>query len=170
VGCRKTFPKRELLRFVHNGSGAVMFDEAQRLPGRGYYLCPQHDCLSNAWKNRKGKAFLKDEETARRLVPSVLESLLGSVERILGGSGNTTIAVEDLRTGDILLIREDMPEAGRCSLSESARTRGADVFDVPPGVLNWSEGRVIKHDSPKISPMLRNLRFYERLSSKGREL
>jgi hypothetical protein len=152
----------------------VEFDETQSLMGRGFYLCPREVCVANAWKNKKGKTFLKDEKTVQGLVPSVIDILLSSIETTLGRTEKarptSSIADVSLRKGDILLVREDIPEKGMDETYASARAYGADVFLVPPKMLNCSGSRVIKHDSPKISPILRNLRFYERLSSKGREL
>jgi uncharacterized protein len=174
IGCRGTFPKVELLRFIRSASGTVEFDETQRHPGRGYYLCPRKECVANAWKHKKGKTVLKDEKTALELVPVVQDRLLASVKSLLGRKERARTSESDaegnLRKGDIFLIREDMPEKGREKLNASARTQGADVFHIPSSVLDRSECRVVRHDSPKISLILRNLRFYEKLSSKGREL
>lgn len=176
IGCRGVFPKGELLRFIHDGSGSAMFDEMQRLEGRGKYLCPQQDCMARAWKNRKGKTLLKDENTAQKLVPAVCDSLMVSVERLLESSKNERLMSrscddeKSLEAGDVVLIRDDITWQGRSVLTEIADTRGAKVFAVPPKVLNWAERRVIKKHSPKISPIVRNLRLYERLSFKGREL
>jgi predicted RNA-binding protein YlxR (DUF448 family) len=174
IGCRRTFPKKDLLRFFRSASGSIEFDEAQRHAGRGYYLCPSRQCVADAWKQKKGKTVLKDEKTALELVPAVQDHLLVSVKRLLGRSetAKTTGSVTEgnLRKGDIFLIREDMPGKGREQLEASASTQGADVFHIPSSVLDRSEFRVVRHDSPKISPILRNLRFYEKLSSKGRGL
>lgn len=176
IGCRGVFPKGELLRFVHDASGCAMFDETQGLAGRGFYLCPDRVCLASACRNKRGRALLRDEKAVSGLVPSLLDSLLGSVERLLAGSGNTMsrdLAIdsgENLREGDVLLIRDDITGQSGGTLPEAGKAQGASVFTVPPAVLHWSECRVIDRDSPKISPILRNLRFYERLSFKGREL
>lgn len=176
IGCRGVFPKTELLRFVHDRSGTAMFDETQRIEGRGKYLCPQQDCVASAWKNRKGKSLLKDENTAQQLACVVCDSLMVSVERLLESSKNERLMLQScddeksLEAGDVVLIRDDIAGPGRALLTEIADTRGAKVFAVPPKVLNWAERRVIKKHSPKISPIVRNLRFYERLSFKGREL
>jgi len=174
IGCRESFPKKELLRFFCSASGAVEFDETQRHAGRGYYLCPRKHCVASAWKQKKGKTVLRDEKTALELVPTVQNLLLASVKELLGRREGADAAGSEnegnLRKGDIFLIREDMPEKGREELVASARMQGADVFHIPSSVLERCECRVVRHDSPKISPILRNLRFYEKLSSKGREL
>jgi len=176
IGCREVFPKEDLLRFVHDGLGSVMFDETQHLVGRGYYLCPRQDCVARAWKNRKGKALLKDENMVQQLTSLVVDSLLGSVERFLGSPENKKAKnhscdlEESLRSGDVVLIQDDNTGQEARMITEIAHSRGADVFAVPSKVLNRAHNRVIKKHSPKISPILRNLRFYERLSFKGREL
>lgn len=176
IGCRGVFPKGELLRFVHDASGCALFDETQSLNRRGFYLCPERVCLASACRNKRGRSLLRDEKAASGLVPSLLDSLLGSVERVLAGSENTmprdlaSDSGENLREGDVLLIRDDIPGQSGGTLTEAGKARGASVFTVPPTVLHGSECRVIKRNSPKISPILRNLRFYERLSFKGREL
>lgn len=174
IGCRETFPKKDLLRFIRSAAGTVEFDETQKLAGRGFYLCPRKQCVTSAWKHKRGKSVLRDEKTALDLVPTVQDLLLVSVKELLGqreGADATGFDTEgNLRKGDIFLIREDMPEKGREMLDASARKQGADVFHIPSSVLERSECRVIRHNSPKISPILRNLRFYEKLSSKGREL
>ncbi|WP_243451310.1 YlxR family protein [Desulfovibrio psychrotolerans] len=48
VICRSRHLKRTLLRYVcppaDNREAALIFDQAQRLPGRGYYICTNPDC------------------------------------------------------------------------------------------------------------------------------
>ena len=53
TGCRKSYPKQELLRIVRTAEGAEA-DPAQIMPGRGAYLCKKEECLRIA---RKKKAF-----------------------------------------------------------------------------------------------------------------
>ncbi|MCL2379451.1 MAG: YlxR family protein [Coriobacteriia bacterium] len=40
--------RRELLRFVRDDSGCVVFDQRQRLPGRGVWTCCTLDCFDMA--------------------------------------------------------------------------------------------------------------------------
>jgi predicted RNA-binding protein YlxR (DUF448 family) len=56
IGCKRVFPKKELLRFVKGQSGSIVIDRKKILPGRGVYLCPDENCFSRA---RKGKVFQK---------------------------------------------------------------------------------------------------------------
>jgi predicted RNA-binding protein YlxR (DUF448 family) len=51
LGCGHKRPKKELKRIVLK-DGALIMDEAGRLPGRGAYLCPQGECLSRLLKKR----------------------------------------------------------------------------------------------------------------------
>jgi uncharacterized protein len=44
ITCRKVMDKRNLVRLVRSGDGAVKVDETGRMPGRGAYLCG--DCLT----------------------------------------------------------------------------------------------------------------------------
>lgn len=52
IGCRKTFPKRQLLRFVLQETEGIQIDERQQLPGRGAYLCRSGSCLQKAKRTR----------------------------------------------------------------------------------------------------------------------
>lgn len=47
VACRTARPKGELARLTSSRDG-VRYDPAQRLPGRGLYLCPDLDCIDAA--------------------------------------------------------------------------------------------------------------------------
>ena len=51
MGCGRSRPKAELVRFVRDGD-AVVADPAARLPGRGAYLCPAADCARAAVARR----------------------------------------------------------------------------------------------------------------------
>jgi predicted RNA-binding protein YlxR (DUF448 family) len=50
VGCRRKAAKSELVRLVWQQ--AVLVDPAQREPGRGAYLHPGPECLSQALRRR----------------------------------------------------------------------------------------------------------------------
>ena len=64
AACRQRRAKAELLRFVRSEDGRVMLDTAQRLPGRGVYLCDCDDCLKKAAKSRALERALKAKLTA----------------------------------------------------------------------------------------------------------
>lgn len=44
VLCRRKLPKQELTRHVRDGSGQLICDPAQVLPGRGMYVCSDEAC------------------------------------------------------------------------------------------------------------------------------
>ncbi|WP_432558039.1 YlxR family protein [Granulicoccus sp. GXG6511] len=53
VGCRCTAAPSDLLRLVvDEAARAVVVDERQRLPGRGAYVHPDHECIAVAVRRR----------------------------------------------------------------------------------------------------------------------
>jgi predicted RNA-binding protein YlxR (DUF448 family) len=50
IACRKSRPKRELVRVVLLPTGDVIVDEAGKQNGRGAYLCPDPACWEAALK------------------------------------------------------------------------------------------------------------------------
>lgn len=172
VGCRKVSPKGELLRFVHDMTGAPVLDERHRTSGRGFYLCPEERCFTGAWKNKKVRALIKDEESGERLLQSVRTGLLHAVADLLQAGCTEPMdgSLGSLEKGDILLAREEAGGGQIENLLNAAQERGLRVFMVPRTVLRDEETVAITKNSPKIRPVVRNLRLYERLSSKGRAL
>ncbi|MDY7000264.1 MAG: DUF448 domain-containing protein [Thermodesulfobacteriota bacterium] len=59
VVCKTRFPKQEMARFVgprHQAQGAV-YDRAQTLSGRGFYVCAGEVCgerFSKSWGRQEG--------------------------------------------------------------------------------------------------------------------
>ena len=60
VGCREMKPKRELVRVVRSETG-IVFDKTGKLPGRGAYVCPKHECLDRAIKTHTLEKALQDK-------------------------------------------------------------------------------------------------------------
>lgn len=170
--CRRIFPKGQLLRFVKDHSGGAVFDERQTMDGRGYYLCPAQGCFVGAWKNKRARTILIDESAGELLSKVVTTMLLNEVDSLLSKEHRISPYVRngelDAETGVILLAREGKESRPFEELRKAARERGVLVLIVPRTVLRGEDHAVITKKSPKISPILRNLRFYERLSSKGR--
>jgi len=74
--CRKSRPKRELLRLVRTPQGEVLYDETGKKPGRGLYVCPEKSCIEQALKgNRLGKnlGLNIDEHIKEQLKDAVKE-------------------------------------------------------------------------------------------------
>ena len=53
VGCKETKAKKELIRIVKQSDGNIMVDFTGRANGRGAYLCPNADCLTQAIKAKR---------------------------------------------------------------------------------------------------------------------
>lgn len=52
VGCRESFPKKELLRIVRAVDGEISVDLTGKKSGRGAYICRNTECLVKARKSR----------------------------------------------------------------------------------------------------------------------
>lgn len=63
VGCRRTRPKSQLSRLVVT-EDTVRWDDRQRLPGRGAYVCPDPRCVDAAAR-RDGHAVQRALRTRR---------------------------------------------------------------------------------------------------------
>ncbi len=57
VGCRRTRPKADLVRFVRT-LDSIRLDRRQCLPGRGAYVCDDTNCVEAAG-HRDGHAVLR---------------------------------------------------------------------------------------------------------------
>ena len=52
VACRRTRPKRELIRLVRTAEGGVAVDLTGKMNGRGAYLCPEDPCWTLAERRK----------------------------------------------------------------------------------------------------------------------
>ena len=53
VACRKTKPKKELIRLVRCSDSSVEIDPEGRKPGRGAYLCKSKTCWESALNKKR---------------------------------------------------------------------------------------------------------------------
>lgn len=64
VVCRRRRPKAELLRHVRalaaDPGQELQADPDQRLPGRGWYVCPETDCLTALAKRGARRRFRRE--------------------------------------------------------------------------------------------------------------
>ena len=80
VSCRTVREKKDLLRVVVTPEGDVVYDPSGKMAGRGAYLCPNEECitqeLKKAAKLSKGlkKPLTEDE------IKALAQSLLGSIK------------------------------------------------------------------------------------------
>ncbi|HBH12870.1 MAG: Cytosolic protein YlxR [Clostridiales bacterium 38_11] len=58
LGCGEIFPKKNLIRVVHNKEGDTFIDLKGKANGRGAYICKKIDCYEKAFKSKRlNKAF-----------------------------------------------------------------------------------------------------------------
>ena len=77
VGCREMYPKKTLIRIVHDQQGNVSVDLTGKKQGRGAYICRNADCLKKALKTRQLErtfSCMIDQQVREELI-AVMESL-----------------------------------------------------------------------------------------------
>ncbi|MSQ28886.1 MAG: YlxR family protein [Dehalococcoidia bacterium] len=72
IACRNTGDKRGLTRLIRTADGRVRVDPGSRLPGRGAYLCGQHQC----WERALGRGDLLGRALRATLTPEDRDALL----------------------------------------------------------------------------------------------
>ncbi len=77
VSCRRTLPKRDLVRLVRTPSGEFLIDSTGKAAGRGVYLCPNKRCWTVALKKKRIGHALKMAitEEARARIRDFAEGL-----------------------------------------------------------------------------------------------
>jgi uncharacterized protein len=118
---REVKPKAELLRFVAGPDGALVFDPAEKLPGRGLWLSARRDIVETAI----AKGLFSKAAGQRVGVPA---DLAGQIERLLGQRCLALLGLArragQLRTG-FEKVREEL-KAGRAAVLLAARDGAAD--------------------------------------------
>lgn len=75
VGCRRMYPKRELVRVVCSPEGVISMDLKGKVSGRGAYVCKNMECLKKAVKIKAlDRAF--DKKLPPELIDTLTEELL----------------------------------------------------------------------------------------------
>jgi predicted RNA-binding protein YlxR (DUF448 family) len=59
VGCRKKRKKEEMIWLAQHPEGAVVVNPKKPHRGRGFYLCPDRECLKKAKKKSRGIVSLE---------------------------------------------------------------------------------------------------------------
>ncbi len=75
IGCRSSYPKREMFRFTCRGV-EIYEDISGNDEGRGVYLCKRESCIESARKNRAfNRAYKKaiDDKSLSELLEKMLE-------------------------------------------------------------------------------------------------
>lgn len=82
IGCGRKAHKSELLRFVADPEGGLLFDPDQSAPGRGGYFCRKNTCFDRAARKRRlSVRFRRD----MRVDP---HSVMKSIQVQLGGGSS----------------------------------------------------------------------------------
>ncbi len=83
IFCKRRFPKRELLRLALTEEGVAVFDERQRMPGRGAYVCRSVECVEKL-DTKKGVRRLASAFRGRlkRYDRELFETLLKEVTKL----------------------------------------------------------------------------------------
>ena len=79
VGCRRSFPRHELLRFVSNSEGSLFVDLFMKAPGRGAYGCYSPRCLEAGVRTRGFSRALKTS-LAKISVDELCEQIIEGID------------------------------------------------------------------------------------------
>ena len=173
IGCRTVRPKREFIRLVLLPSGQISFDATHKKQGRGIYLCPEGHCFHRAFKNKKWRKYFPDNNCLVELFAEINKMVFTTMERSLAVAAkmkclnDTNEEIGKLRSEDIIVVNRDISPDQKMKIRTAALTSGSAVIDVPGNCIKEAASLVVKDDFPMITRLKRNLRIYERLSSKG---
>jgi len=173
IGCRSVRPKKELIRLVLLSSGQTAFDGMHTLQGRGIYLCPDGMCFQRASKNKRWIKYFPDSRHLKDLFYGIEEVLCTSIKKYfaLGKKmkllRDTGFELDGLIKDDLIVVCREMSPDQKKKIHTAAHKTGAVVIDVPGDCMQDAAAYAVKEDFPLITQLERDLRMYERLSSKG---
>ena len=142
IGCKRTVPKKELIRFVLSPQGEAVLDYNFKLPGRGSYLCPDRRCIEKALKDRSFQRSFK--ESIKAPSAEVIISHMGNrvYEHIASlllfakKSGNLslgTMSVEtDMKKGhlcSVFIMSQEVTKSGKKLMNEAV-ARGIPCYAI----------------------------------------
>ncbi len=137
VVTRSKRPRVELLRFVLDPDGRVTPDIAERLPGRGVWVTPNHSILGKAVAGRFKAGFKTDIDIPENLLEDTSVLLESRIIELLGlarGAGMVGIGWEQARefarnqNVGAVVVASDAAPASRVRLERLAR--GVPVIDI----------------------------------------
>ena len=137
IGCGQVFEKQELVRLVKSSDG-ILISTDSRMGGRGFYLCPQSDCLGRALKRKH----------------SHLSGL---------NAATITDAIEKALHGAVTSDLKGLERAGRLG-AVSADDIMQNLTGAADQDMKISE---LMDDSPLGRRLRRDVRLFSRLSAKG---
>lgn len=174
IGCRKVRQKKELLRFVKILSAEPVFDSGNEIQGRGFYLCPDERCFTEAYRNRRIRnTYFRGREQIDELIREVQEALLKMIEqdiircKYMGYLQDSRSEAKTIREDDLVLFSCDNPPEEKVRMHTAARTGGARFILLPAEYGHRNQCLIVNRECPFVSRLARNLQKYEVLSSKG---
>ncbi len=85
--CGKKTAKRALWRLTLDEKGRVVFDERQKLPGRGAYVCPSNQCIAKLLtKHGEKRLRYAFRGRAKEIDHRLIETLLAALASREGGA------------------------------------------------------------------------------------
>jgi len=165
-----------MLRFIKDPSAGVVFDREGRIQGRGFYLCPNERCFSEAYRNRRIRnAYFGKQELMDELIQEVREDLVRLIKRDLvrckkmGHLKDGRYTDRTIREGDLVVFCGDNPPEEKVSTHTAAPAGEAGYYHLPAGNSGCSSQRmIVSVECPIFSRLAMNLQKYGMLSSKGR--
>jgi len=77
IGCREMKNKKELIRIVRTPQGSIEIDSTGKKPGRGAYICPEMECLQQAFKGQRLQKAL-EQNISEELVETLKDEIVKS--------------------------------------------------------------------------------------------
>lgn len=75
IGCREMRNKKELIRIVRTPQGAIEIDHTGKKPGRGAYICPELECLQQAFKGQRLQKAL-EQDISTELIETLKDQVI----------------------------------------------------------------------------------------------
>ncbi|MEA3223631.1 MAG: YlxR family protein [Thermodesulfobacteriota bacterium] len=174
IGCKKVFPKKELLRFVRTGASKILFDKNGCLPGRGAYLCPDVSCFGRAIKGKRIQKVLDVPRWGEDLGAQTKKELMGEILDLLHLCDKMGYLRMDwgqkiiIKEGDVVILSEDISEKSLEPIIKKANALKAEVYQIPLQEYGRPcSGVLVLNSYPKKDRGLEALRFFSRLTSGG---
>lgn len=173
IGCRKVQPKKELLRLVLQPAGKIVFDQKQKMEGRGVYLCPEQRCFTLAYKNSRWRKHFLNKEGLLDVFHGICETMNNSIEyyfalgKKMNCLKNSNQEDNTLLPEDIVVVNSEISKEQKIEMYTAAQEKRTVIFTIPGKCMKDAASVTVKHRFPLILHVKRDLRIYERLSSKG---
>jgi uncharacterized protein len=143
IGCRGTFDKTHMLRFVLAPDGSLVPDLMRKLPGRGAYVCMKALCIHNACEKKHFSRTFK-----REVLGDFPDILLDRISRTMEERIASYIALAN-KAGKVVSGSDMVSDTlKRCSSEKKLVLIATDVSeDIGQRIRFLSESHGVKHFS-----------------------